>query len=70
MYSTPSASLKPPSGYSNTLSGTVLKEKQNLEYHANYSLADEANREEANKLLVQDMNEFILKAVQGVLTLV
>lgn len=41
-----------------------------MEYHANYSLADEARREEANKLMVQDMNEFILKSVQGVLTLV
>ena len=53
-----------------TLSGTVLKDKVNLEYHANYQLADRAHHEEANKLMVQDMNEFILKAVQGVLTLV
>lgn len=54
----------------NSLSSTVLKEKVNLEYHANYQLADRAHHEETNKLMVQDMNEFILKAVQGVLTLV
>lgn len=54
----------------NTLSSSVLKDKVNLEYHANYQLADRSHQEEANKLMVHDMNEFILKAVQGVLTLV
>lgn len=48
----------------------VLKEQQNLEHHANYSVGDEVRREESNKLMTRDMNEFILKAVQGVLTLV
>ena len=48
----------------------VLKEKHNLEYHANYTVGDEGRKEESNKLMTKDMNEFILKAVQGVLTLV
>jgi len=48
----------------------VVKDPVNLEYHANYQVADRAHQEETNKLMAQDMNAFILKAVQGVLTLV
>ena len=63
-------SLDQASRDTNTLSGVVLKEKHNLEYHANYTVGDEGRKEESNKLMTRDMNEFILKAVQGVLTLV
>jgi len=52
------------------MSGNVVKDPVNLEYHANYQVADRAHQEETNKLMAQDMNAFILKAVQGVLTLV
>jgi len=46
-----------------TMSGNVVKDPVNLEYHANYQVADRAHQEETNKLMAQDMNAFILKAV-------
>ena len=45
-------------------------EGQNYEYHANYTLADSPKKISENKVMVKDMNTFILKALTGILTLI
>ena len=41
-----------------------------LDYHANYTLADSSKKLEQNKMMVKDMNQFMLKSLTGILVLV
>ena len=47
-----------------------LLNKEEVDYHANYCLSADVRKKEENQLMAKDMNQFMLKSVTGILTLV